>query len=117
MGQIKRNSDPGRGVRTKPLVRDPCVRAYTNPALFELVVEFAEAALKPRAFDGHFEVPEAQLEELLVGQRCPSEPTGHGDGNGRERSFARWCHVAAKPTRAKGGGVIPGAGARDLSCA
>ena len=67
MGQIKRNSDSGRGVRAKPLVRDPSVRAHPNPALFELVVEFAEAALEPRAFDGHFEVPEAQPEELLVG--------------------------------------------------
>jgi hypothetical protein len=87
------------------------VRAHPNPALFELVVEFAEATLEPRAFDGHFEVPEAQLEQLLVGQRGPSEPTGHGDRNRRGRSFCAMVSCCSKPNKgAKRGRGHPGAG-------
>ena len=42
-------------------------------ALLELLMESFEAVLEPSAFDRDLEIPEAQLEQLLVGQRGPGK--------------------------------------------
>jgi hypothetical protein len=54
------------------------MRADAKPALCELVIEVVQAPLEPSTFDGELEVLEAQLQQLVIGQGGPGEPTWHG---------------------------------------
>src|SRR5581483_1241924 len=81
MGEIKRDGNAGHIRRTEPFVRDPYMRPQPNAALFELLIESADAILEPGAFDRDPQAAEAPLEQLLIRQLFPSIflPAGHGN--------------------------------------
>ncbi len=83
-----------------------------DAALCELVVDTEEAILKPGVFDGDPEIPEANLQQLLIRQCGPGEfPTGHGASKPATRSLLRWCH--GRPFSTTGAGVgMPDTGLR-----
>ena len=49
-----------------------------DAALGELVMEREQTVLEPGALDLHMEVLEADLQQLLVGQRRPGKFSAHG---------------------------------------
>jgi hypothetical protein len=57
------------------------VRPHREAVLGKLVVQGQEAVLEPGALDLHVKVPEADLQELLVGQRGPGEFLAHRCAN------------------------------------
>jgi hypothetical protein len=94
----------------------------SDAALLELAMEIVEAVLEPGAFERELEILEADLEQLLVGQRGLGKlPTRHGalepetnqclDGVTRghwrqpqnPRRRTEWLRQK-RPSRAAGGG-------------
>src|ERR1700761_9282821 len=71
MSEIKRDGDARRAIGRKPLARNPGMRPHPDVVIGELAVKRVEAFLQPRAFDGHFEVLEPDLQQLVVGQLGP----------------------------------------------
>ena len=72
MGEIERDGNARRLVRTEPFARDPGVGTQPNAPLFKLFVKSFDAVLEPRAFDRNLQTAEAPLEQLLIRQRLPS---------------------------------------------
>jgi hypothetical protein len=55
------------------------MRPYANVVLVKLAIEGLEAAFEPGPLDRDSEVFEPDLEQLILGQRCPGKfPTWHG---------------------------------------
>src|SRR3984885_11699470 len=69
MGEIERDGNARRLVRTEPFARDPGVGTQTNAPLFKLFVKSFDAVLEPRAFDRNLQTAEAPLKHLLIEQR------------------------------------------------
>ena len=59
-----------------------------------------QAVLEPGALDLHTKVLEADLQELLVGQRGPGEFSAHPCANLQHTDGAEWCHGGPVPTTA-----------------
>src|SRR5580704_4755583 len=81
MGEKERHGDARRVLGAEPFVGNPGVRPHVKAVLGKLVVQGQEAVLEPGALDLHMKVLEADLQELLVGQRGPGEFLAHPYGN------------------------------------
>src|SRR5580698_1621228 len=77
MGEKERHGDTRRVLRAKPFVGNPGVRPHREAVLGKLVVQGQETVLEPSALDLDVKVLEADLQELLVGQRGPGEFLAH----------------------------------------
>ena len=105
MREIKRNGDAGGVFRAEPFARNPGMRPHADVVLVELGIKRVQASLQPRALDRHFEVLDADVQQLVVGQRCPEIfLTRHGRRN-RNRSRRRWCHGPPLATTVNGLGI------------
>src|SRR5580700_79578 len=81
MGEKERHGDARRVLRAEPFVGNPGVRPYREAMLGKLVVQGQQAILEPGALDLHMKVLEADLQELLVGQRGPGKFLAHPCAN------------------------------------
>src|SRR6202034_3333541 len=90
--------------RAEPFVRDPGVWPHQNAALRELVMKRQEAVFQPGTFDLDAKILEANLQELVVGQRGPGKfPAWHGALNLDDAG--RWCHGTPQATTRKRAGA------------
>ena len=118
MRQIERDRDARCVGRAEPFVRDPDVRLEADASLLQLVVEVADAAPEPGAFNLDLEVLEPHLQQLLVGQAGPGYParrsTRHGVARPRletnnsmvsQPSLGRQQLPQFEPVRRSGGGA------------
>ncbi len=85
------------------------MRSDAQSAPTKLVMEIGEALLEPRAFDADLEILEAELEELIVGQRGPSKLTRHGVSKADEAwSFPMDTRAVRGRRRWRGRLPVPG---------
>jgi hypothetical protein len=68
--QIEGDSDARNTVRAEPLIGDPVMRAR-EPTRSQLAVDTLDPLLKLAPLDVQIEIAQADVEQLLVGERGP----------------------------------------------
>lgn len=77
MRKVERDCNTGRGVGAEPLVRQPRMRTDAQVAFFKLLLQVVEATFQPGVLDRKLQVPEPELQELVIRQRRPCVFSAH----------------------------------------
>src|SRR5215210_3227756 len=80
------------------------MRLYPDSTLIELVMEVSEAPLEPGPLDRELQVFQAQLQQLVVGQRGPRKVTRHSGWRPEELMSpltVSFCSERGRPSTGK----------------
>ena len=66
MGEVEWDGHARNAIGCEPVVRQPEVRPEANPVSLELLVEFGDPTLEGCFVDGHPEIADPHIEQLVV---------------------------------------------------